>query len=169
MLKKVLVTNRGEIAVRIIRACREMGIRTVAVYSEADKDSLHRKLADESVCIGPARSGLSYLNVKNLIEAACQTGADSIHPGYGFLSESSSFAKMCNEIGIKFIGPSSEIIELMGNKSKAKATMKKAGVSVLPLRVCGYMFSRIDALSAVVVLVGRAARSPPRGSPCGGP
>ena len=126
MLKKVLVANRGEIAVRIIRACREMGIRTVAVYSEADK------LADESVCIGPARSGLSYLNVKNLIEAACQTGADSIHPGYGFLSESSSFAKMCNEIGIKFIGPSSEIIELMGNKSKAKATMKKAGVPVVP-------------------------------------
>ena len=123
MLKKVLVANRGEIAVRIIRACREMGIRTVAVYSEADKDSLHRKLADESVCIGPARSGLSYLNVKNLIEAACQTGADSIHPGYGFLSESSSFAKMCNEIGIKFIGPSSEIIELMGNK---------AGVPVVP-------------------------------------
>ncbi len=132
MLKKVLVANRGEIAVRIMRACREMGIRTVAVYSEADKDSLHRKLADESVCIGPARSGLSYLNVKNLIEAACQTGADSIHPGYGFLSESSSFAKMCNEIGIKFIGPSSEIIELMGNKSKAKATMKKAGVPVVP-------------------------------------
>ena len=132
MLKKVLVANRGEIVVRIIRACREMGIRTVAVYSEADKDSLHRKLADESVCIGPARSGLSYLNVKNLIEAACQTGADSIHPGYGFLSESSSFAKMCNEIGIKFIGPSSEIIELMGNKSKAKATMKKAGVPVVP-------------------------------------
>lgn len=132
MLKKILIANRGEIAVRIIRACREMGIRTVAVYSEADKDSLHRKLADESVCIGPARSGLSYLNVKNLIEAACQTGADSIHPGYGFLSESSSFAKMCNEIGIKFIGPSSEIIELMGNKSKAKATMKKAGVPVVP-------------------------------------
>ena len=132
MLKKVLIANRGEIAVRIIRACREMGIRTVAVYSEADKDSLHRKLADESVCIGPAKSGLSYLNVKNLIEAACQTGADSIHPGYGFLSESSSFAKMCNEIGIKFIGPSSEIIELMGNKSKAKATMKKAGVPVVP-------------------------------------
>ena len=132
MLIKVLVANRGEIAVRIIRACREMGIQTVAVYSEADKDSLHRKLADESVCIGPARSGLSYLNVKNLIEAACQTGADSIHPGYGFLSESSSFAKMCNEIGIKFIGPSSEIIELMGNKSKAKATMKKAGVPVVP-------------------------------------
>lgn len=132
MLKKVLIANRGEIAVRIIRACREMGIRTVAVYSEADKDSLHRKMADESVCIGPAKSGLSYLNVKNLLEAACLTGADSIHPGYGFLSESSSFAKMCNEIGIKFIGPSSELIDLMGNKSKAKETMKKAGVPVVP-------------------------------------
>lgn len=132
MLKKVLIANRGEIAVRIIRACRELGIRTVAVYSEADKDSLHRKMADESVCIGPAKAGVSYLNVKNLIEAACQTGADSIHPGYGFLSESSSFAKMCNEIGIKFIGPSSEIIELMGNKSNAKETMKKAGVPVVP-------------------------------------
>lgn len=132
MLKKVLIANRGEIAVRIIRACREMGIRTVAVYSEADKDALHRKMADESVCIGPAKSAVSYLNVKNLIEAACQTGCDSIHPGYGFLSESSSFAKMCNEIGIKFIGPSSEMIELMGNKSKAKETMKKAGVPVVP-------------------------------------
>ena len=132
MLKKVLIANRGEIAVRIIRACREMGIRTVAVYSEADVNALHRKMADESVCIGPAKSAVSYLNVKNLIEAALQTGCDSIHPGYGFLSESSSFAKMCNEIGIKFIGPSSEIIELMGNKSKAKETMKKYGVPVVP-------------------------------------
>ena len=132
MLKKVLIANRGEIAVRIIRACRELGIRTIAVYSEADRNSLHRKMADESVCIGPAKSGLSYLNVKNLLQAACQTGADSIHPGYGFLSESSTFAKMCTEIGIKFIGPSSEIIELMGNKSKAKETMKKAGVPVVP-------------------------------------
>ena len=132
MLKKVLIANRGEIAVRIIRACREMGIRTVAVYSEADKNALHRKMADESVCIGPAKSAVSYLNVKNLIEAALQTGCDSIHPGYGFLSESSSFAKMCNEIGLKFIGPSSEIIELMGNKSKAKETMKNSGVPVVP-------------------------------------
>ena len=132
MLKKVLIANRGEIAVRIIRACREMGIRTVAVYSEADKNALHRKMADESVCIGPAKSAVSYLNVKNLIEAALQTGCDSIHPGYGFLSESSSFAKMCTEIGIKFIGPSSEIIDLMGNKSKAKETMKNSGVPVVP-------------------------------------
>ena len=132
MLKKVLVANRGEIAVRIIRACREMGIATVAVYSDMDKDSLHRRLADESVCIGPANSVKSYLNVKNIIEVACLTGADSIHPGFGFLSESPSFAKMCTEIGIKFIGPSSELIELMGNKSKAKETMKNAGVPVVP-------------------------------------
>lgn len=132
MLKKVLIANRGEIAVRIIRACREMGIRTVAVYSEADKNSLHKELADEAVCIGPAPSNKSYLNVKAIIEAACLKGCDSIHPGYGFLSENSSFAKMCNEIGIKFIGPSHEMIELMGNKSKAKETMKKAGVPVVP-------------------------------------
>ena len=132
MIKKVLIANRGEIAVRIIRACREMGIRTVAVYSEIDTNSLHRKLADEAICIGPARSGMSYLNVKNIIEAACLTGADAIHPGFGFLSESSFFAKMCDEIGIKFIGPSYRIIDLMGNKSKAKETMKKAGVPVVP-------------------------------------
>ena len=132
MLKKVLVANRGEIAVRIIRACREMGIETVAVYSDMDKDSLHRKLADESVCIGPANAGKSYLNVKNIIEAACLTGVDSIHPGFGFLSESASFAKICTEIGLKFIGPSAELIELMGNKSKAKETMKNAGIPVVP-------------------------------------
>ncbi len=132
MLKKILIANRGEIAVRIIRACREMGIKTVAVYSEADKTALHTKLADEAVCIGPAPSKKSYLNVKAIIEAACLTGADSIHPGFGFLSENSSFAKMCDEIGLKFIGPRPEIIELMGNKSKAKETMKNAGVPVVP-------------------------------------
>lgn len=132
MLKKILIANRGEIAVRIIRACREMGVKTVAVYSEADKTALHTKLADEAVCIGPAPSKKSYLNVKAIIEAACLTGADSIHPGFGFLSENSSFAKMCDEIGLKFIGPKPEIIELMGNKSKAKETMKNAGVPVVP-------------------------------------
>ena len=132
MLKKILIANRGEIAVRIIRACREMGIKTVAVYSEADKTALHTKLADEAICIGPAPSKKSYLNVKAIIEAACLTGADSIHPGFGFLSENSSFAKMCDEIGLKFIGPKPEIIELMGNKSKAKETMKNAGVPVVP-------------------------------------
>lgn len=131
MLKKVLIANRGEIAVRIIRACRELGISTVGVYSEVDKDSLHVKLADEAVCIGPASPSKSYLNVKNILEAACLTGADSIHPGFGFLSENSHFAKMCEEIGIKFIGPSYKMIELMGNKSKAKETMKNSGVPVV--------------------------------------
>ena len=132
MLKKVLIANRGEIAVRIIRACREMGIRTVAIYSEVDKDSLHVKLADQAICIGPAPSAKSYLNVKAILEAACLTGADSIHPGFGFLSENANFAKICEEMGIKFIGPNHKLIELLGNKSKAKETMKKAGVPVVP-------------------------------------
>ena len=132
MLKKVLVANRGEIAVRIIRACREMGIRTVAIYSEADEKAMHTKLADEAICIGPANSSKSYLNIKNIIEAACITHADSIHPGFGFLSENSKFAKICEESGIKFIGPSSEVIDLMGNKSHAKKLMKSAGVPVIP-------------------------------------
>ena len=132
MIKKVLIANRGEIAVRIIRACREMGIRTVAVYSEADKNSLHKTLADEAICIGPAASSKSYLNMKAILEAACLTGADSIHPGFGFLSENASFAKICNDMGIKFIGPSGDLINLLGNKSKAKETMKKAGVPVVP-------------------------------------
>ena len=132
MLKKVLIANRGEIAVRIIRACREMGIRTVAIYSEADKDALHVRLADQAICIGPAPSSKSYLNVKAILEAACLTGADSIHPGFGFLSENANFAKICEEMGIKFIGPNYKLIELLGNKSKAKETMKKAGVPVVP-------------------------------------
>ena len=132
MLKKVLIANRGEIAVRIIRACREMGIRTVAIYSEADKNALHKTLADEAICIGPAPSNKSYLNVKAILEATCLTGADSIHPGFGFLSENANFAKICEEIGIKFIGPKHELIELLGNKSRAKETMKKAGVPVVP-------------------------------------
>ena len=132
MLKKVLIANRGEIAVRIIRACREMGIRTVAIYSEADKDALHVKLADQAICIGPAPSSKSYLNIKAILEAACLTGADSIHPGFGFLSENANFAKICEEMGIKFIGPNYKLIELLGNKSKAKETMKKVGVPVVP-------------------------------------
>ena len=131
MIRKILIANRGEIAVRIIRACREMGIATVAVYSEADRNALHVKLADQAVCIGPAPSQKSYLNVKAILEACCLTGADSIHPGYGFLSENVSFAKMCSEMGINYIGPSYELIELMGNKSKAKETMKKVGVPVV--------------------------------------
>lgn len=131
MIRKILVANRGEIAVRIIRACRELGIASVAVYSEADKNAFHVKLADEAVCIGPAISSKSYLNVKAILEACCLTGADSIHPGYGFLSENVAFAKMCSEMGINYIGPSYELIELMGNKSKAKETMQKAGVPVV--------------------------------------
>ena len=132
MLKKVLIANRGEIAVRIIRACREMGIRTIAIYSEADKNALHTTLADEAICIGPAPSQKSYLNIKAILEAACLTGADSIHPGFGFLSENDNFAKICKEMGIKFIGPEDKLINLLGNKSKAKETMKKAGVPVVP-------------------------------------
>ena len=132
MLKKVLVANRGEIAVRIIRACKEMNIKTVAVYSEIDKDAMHTRLADEAICIGPANSSKSYLNFKNIIEAANITGADCIHPGFGFLSENSQFAKICEESNIKFIGPSYKVIELMGNKSNAKELMKSAGVPVVP-------------------------------------
>lgn len=131
MLEKVLIANRGEIAVRVIRACKELGIKTVAVYSEADKESLHVKLADESVCIGPAESYKSYLNEKNILEAACLMGADSIHPGFGFLSENAKFAKMCEECNLKFIGPSSSTIELMGNKINSKNLMIENNVSVI--------------------------------------
>ena len=132
MINKILIANRGEIAVRIIRACKEMNIKTVAVYSEVDKDAMHVKLADEAICIGPANSSKSYLNFKNIIEAANITGADAIHPGFGFLSENSQFAKICEESNIKFIGPNYKVIELMGNKSNAKELMKNAGVPVVP-------------------------------------
>jgi acetyl-CoA carboxylase biotin carboxylase subunit len=132
MFKKILIANRGEIAVRIIRACREMGIQTVAVYSEADKDALHVMLADEAVCIGPAKSKDSYLNMQNIISATVLTGATAIHPGFGFLSENSSFARMCADCCITFIGPDADTIDLLGNKSKARETMQKAGVSVVP-------------------------------------
>ena len=130
-MNKILIANRGEIAVRIIRACKEMNIKTVAVYSEADKDALHTKLADEAVCIGPADSKKSYLNIKNIIEAANITKADSIHPGFGFLSENSQFAQICEESNIKFIGPKSEIIDLLGNKSNSKKLMRKEGIPVI--------------------------------------
>ena len=146
MLKKVLIANRGEIAVRIIRACKEMNIKTVAVYSEADRTALHVSLADEAVCIGAAPSKKSYLNMKAILEAACLTGADSIHPGYGFLSENSQFAKICEEMGIKFIGPNYKLIELLGNKSKAKETMKRAGVPVVP-GSDGLIYSKEQAIS----------------------
>ena len=132
MFKKILIANRGEIALRIIRTCREMGIKTVAVYSTADKESLHVRFADEAVCIGPPQSSLSYLNIPNIIAAAEITNADAIHPGYGFLSENAGFSKVCEENNIKFIGASPDMIDRMGDKATAKATMKKAGVPTIP-------------------------------------
>jgi acetyl-CoA carboxylase biotin carboxylase subunit len=132
MFKKILIANRGEIALRIIRTCKEMGIKTVAVYSTADAESLHVKFADEAVCIGPPPSNLSYLKMSNIIAAAEITNADAIHPGYGFLSENSKFSKICQEHRIKFIGASPEMIDRMGDKASAKATMKAAGVPCVP-------------------------------------
>ena len=132
MFKKILIANRGEIALRIIRTCKEMGIKTVAVYSTADAESLHVKFADEAVCIGPPPSNLSYLKMSNIIAAAEITNADAIHPGYGFLSENAKFSKICQEHGIKFIGASPEMIDRMGDKASAKATMIKAGVPCVP-------------------------------------
>lgn len=132
MIRKVLVANRGEIAVRIIRACREMEIETVAVYSEADRDALHAKLADEAVCIGPARPTDSYLAMEQILSAAVVTGADAIHPGFGFLSENSRFAELCEKCGIIFIGPPAEVIARMGNKQEARNTMQKAGIPIIP-------------------------------------
>ncbi len=132
MFKKILIANRGEIALRIIRTAREMGIKTVAVYSTADKDSLHVRFADEAVCIGPPPSPQSYLNIPNIIAAAEITNADAIHPGYGFLSENAKFSGICRDHGIKFIGASPEMINAMGDKASAKDTMKKAGVPVIP-------------------------------------
>lgn len=132
MFHKILIANRGEIAVRIIRACREMGIQTVAVYSEADREALHTQLADEAVCIGPAIPRESYLKMESIISAAIGTKAEAIHPGFGFLSENSKFANMCKTCGITFIGPDSEIIDSMGNKSEARKTMIQAGIPVVP-------------------------------------
>jgi acetyl-CoA carboxylase biotin carboxylase subunit len=132
MFKKILIANRGEVAMRVIFACRELGIKTVAVYSEADENSLHVRFADEDVCIGPARSADSYLNVPAVISAAEITGADAIHPGYGFLSESAYLAEVCEACHIKFIGPEPQVIRLMGDKARARRVMKKAGVPILP-------------------------------------
>ena len=132
MINKILIANRGEIAVRIIRACREMGIQTVAVYSEADAEALHVHLADEAVCIGPAVSKESYLNMESIISAAIVTGAEAIHPGFGFLSENEKFAELCEKCNITFIGPSSSVIRKMGNKTEARNTMINAGVRVIP-------------------------------------
>lgn len=132
MFKKVLIANRGEIALRIIRSCRELGIKTVAVHSEADKHSLHVRFADEAVCIGPPAGKLSYLNIPQVISAAHLTGAEAIHPGYGFLAENAQFSEICTESGFVFIGPSPDMINAMGDKARAKDTMKKAGVPVVP-------------------------------------
>lgn len=132
MFSKILIANRGEIAVRIIRAARELGIATVAVYSEADREALHTMLADEAICIGPAKSADSYLNMNAVLSAAVVTGAEAIHPGFGFLSENSKFATLCEEVGIKFIGPSGTVMDTMGDKINARAEMIKAGVPVIP-------------------------------------
>lgn len=132
MFNKILIANRGEIAVRIIRACREMGIETVAVYSEADRDALHTQMADEAICIGPASPKESYLNVQNIISATVLSGAQAIHPGFGFLSENSKFASICKQCNITFIGPTPECIDNMGNKSNARDIMGKAGVPIVP-------------------------------------
>ena len=142
MINKILIANRGEIAVRIIRACREMGIQTVAIYSEADKDALHTQLADESICIGPAPAKDSYLNMESIISATITSGAQAIHPGFGFLSENYRFAKLCEKCNIVFIGPPSEVIRKMGNKTEARNTMLEAGVKIIP----GYNKSTASSL-----------------------
>ena len=134
MIRKLLIANRGEIAVRIIRACREMGIATVAVYSEADEESLHTQLADEAICIGPGPSAQSYLNMEQIISATMVSGADAIHPGFGFLSENARFAELCEKCGITFVGPPSKVIRMLGNKKIARSTMIAAGVPVVPGR-----------------------------------
>ena len=132
MIRKLLIANRGEIAVRIIRACREMGIETVAVYSEADRESLHTQLADEAICIGPGPSSESYLNMERIMSATMVSGADAIHPGFGFLSENARFAEICEQCNVTFVGPGSEVIRNLGNKQIARNTMKAAGVPVIP-------------------------------------
>ncbi|MBQ6820620.1 MAG: acetyl-CoA carboxylase biotin carboxylase subunit [Clostridium sp.] len=132
MIRKVLIANRGEIAVRIIRACKELGIETVAIYSEVDKEAMHTQLADEAICVGKPKSKESYLNESNILSAAVITKCNAVHPGFGFLSENAEFAGMCEECNIKFIGPSSETIAIMGNKSKAREIMKEAGVPIIP-------------------------------------
>jgi len=132
MFNKILIANRGEIALRVICACKELGIKTVAVFSEADRHALHVRFADEAICIGPSRSAESYLNIPSVIAAADVTNVDAIHPGYGFLSESAYFAEVCEASKIKFIGPTSEAIRMMGDKARARSEMKRLGLPVLP-------------------------------------
>ena len=152
MIKKVLIANRGEIAVRIIRACREMGIETVAIYSEADKEALHTQLADEAICIGPAASTDSYLNMEQIVSATIVSGADAIHPGFGFLSENSKFAELCAKCNIIFIGPSAEVIQKLGHKSQARCTMVEAGVPVIP--GCNEPLYEADAAAEIAGEIG---------------
>jgi acetyl-CoA carboxylase biotin carboxylase subunit len=132
MFKKILVANRGEIALRVICACRELGIKTVAIFSEADRDSLHVRFADEAVCVGPARSSESYLKIPSVISAAEITDVDAVHPGYGYLAENAYFAEVCEACNVRFIGPSPKVIRLMGDKARARARMVQAGLKVLP-------------------------------------
>src|SRR5580693_178006 len=132
MFQKILIANRGEIAIRIICACKDLGIRTVAVYSEADRHSLHLRFADEAICIGPAQSARSYLDIASVISAAEISNADAIHPGYGFLSENAAFAEVCETSGLKFIGPTPDVLRRMGLKQIARAAMQEAGVPILP-------------------------------------
>ena len=175
MFPKLLIANRGEIAVRVIRACKEMGISTVAVFSEADRDALHVSLADESVCIGPASAARSYLNMPAILSAAALTGAQAIHPGYGLLSENARFAELCAQCHIKFIGPSAEVIRRMGDKDEARRTMRAAGVPVVP--GCD-LVENVEQLRAEAEKIGyplfdqgplrrRRPRHPPRGRPRG--
>ena len=151
MFKKVLVANRGEIALRVIRACKELGIKTVAIHSEADAASLHVRAADEHVCVGPPEAALSYRNIPNVLSAAEVTGADAIHPGYGFLSENAHFAEVCESIGVKFIGPTSEHIALMGDKSKAREVVARKGLPVTPGSP-GELRSEQDAQEAAKII-----------------
>ena len=176
MIGKVLIANRGEIAVRIIRACREMGIGTVAVYSEADREALHTQLADEAVCIGPAPSSESYLNMQNIISATLISGADAIHPGFGFLSENSRFAELCEQCNITFIGPDSKVIQSLGNKSEARNTMIRAGVPVIPGSTEPILDAQTGARAAdeigypviVKAALGRRRKRHARGADAGG-
>ena len=152
MFSKVLVANRGEIAVRIIRSLRELGIKSVAIYSTADRDSLHVQLADEAVCVGGSRPQDSYLNMQNILAAAIGTGAQAIHPGFGFLSENAAFAEMCEACGIVFIGPKALTIDLMGNKEPAREQMKKSGIPVIP-GSDGYL-SNVESAKQAAAVIG---------------
>ncbi len=157
MINKILIANRGEIAVRIIRACREMGIQTVAVYSEADREALHAKLADEAICIGEAPASESYLSMERIISAAVVSGADAVHPGFGFLSENSKFADLCRQCGITFVGPSPEVMDKLGNKQEARKTMIAAGVPVVPgteeaLTDCGEAFLEAEKIGYPIMI-----------------